>query len=124
MLAAAQQAYQAVQVQSSDPKRLLLMLYEALGRDLAQAAEAMAAREYERKHDCLVRAQDILRHLAAVLRDDPSPDLADGLRTLYTHLDLVITQANVHDDAAKLEHVRGIVAQLDEAWRRAAEQCN
>jgi len=119
---AAYKAYQAVQVQSSDPKTLLIMVVDAACSFLRQAREAIEQRRWDVKHERIVRVQKIVRQLSLALRDDVAPELAETLRKLYIHIDLVLTEANLEDDVEKLRHVEEIMSRLAEAWRKAAEQ--
>ena len=122
MATAAYKAYQAVQVQSSDPKTLLIMVVEAACSFLRQAREAIEEKRWDVKHDRIVRVQEIVRQLSLALRDDVAPELADLLRKLYIHIDLVLTEANLEDDLEKLRHAEEIMTQLATAWKQAATQ--
>lgn len=122
MATAAYKAYQAVQVQSSDPKTLLIMVVEAACSFLRQAREAIEEKRWDVKHDRIVRVQEIVRQLSLALRDDVAPELADLLRKLYIHIDLVLTEANLEDDLEKLRHAEEIMTQLSTAWKQAATQ--
>lgn len=121
MATAAYKAYQTIQVQSSDPKTLLLMVMDAACSFLRQAREAIEQKRWDVKHERIVRVQEIVRQLSLALRDDVAPELAETLRKLYIHIDLVLTEANLEDDIEKLRHAEEIMSRLAEAWRQAAE---
>ena len=55
---------------SASPTQLVVMLYDGARRFLRQAAAAMQAREIERAHNALRRAELIIAHLDGVLDDD------------------------------------------------------
>ena len=116
-------AYKAVQVASSDPKMLVILLFESARRYLEQARDAIARRDFETKHKRLTLAQEIFTELQLALDDRPAPELARNLRALYAHLIRTITEANLEDSLEKLDHALHIVRMLENAWKEAAQRC-
>ena len=123
MTARGYEAYRAVEMQSTDPRRAVILLFEAMERNLARAREALAQAQWEEKHRSLARTQEILQHLLMALDRRPAPELADGLAVLYAHLDRVLAEADLEDDAEKIQYAQGIIAKLTHAWREAATRC-
>ncbi len=116
-------AYKTVQVTSSDPKMLVILLFESARRYLEQARDAIARRDFETKHRRLTLAQEIFTELQLALDDRPAPELARNLRALYAHIIRTITEANLEDSLEKLDYALDIVRKLENAWKEAAQRC-
>lgn len=115
------QAYQRTEVETADPKRLVVMLYDGAVRFLYRAQEAMAQRDYEGQHEALVRAQAIFSELNCSLNLDVG-EIAANLRATYTYIYNALVEANLRDDEALLTEVTGQVERLRDAWREAEAQ--
>jgi len=63
-------AYQKVQAETSSPGELVVLLYDALLKNLRRAVAALEAGESERVNEALTRAQDITLELRAGLDAD------------------------------------------------------
>ena len=118
---AARRAYIANQVATASPARLLTMLYDALVSDLATAAAAIEARDFETSGTRLLRAQAIVLELQASLRLDVW-DGAQGLLAVYHYLYRRLVQANTTADAAICAECLTLVTPLQQAWHQAAAQ--
>ena len=119
----APQAYQEMQVLSSDPRELVILLCQALVRNLTRAGNAMRQRDYEAKSVAIVRAQQILSELSCSLNDEVGGELAARLRDLYAHLQLQLVDVDLQDDQDKLAHVMEIATKLVEAREEALSRC-
>ena len=124
MAANGYRAYQAVQIHSSDPRTLVVLLFEHAVQSVRQAQEAIKQRNWERKHQQISRARQILDYLAASLDDTHAPELVSNLRALYAHLCRTLTEADLEDSLDKLTYAEEILAKLHQAWREAAEKCS
>lgn len=100
------------------PERLLVLLYERLGRDCAEAAIAIAEQDASRRHRALVHAQEIVEELAYAVRPDVWAS-GDGLLALYQYLLELLVKANIGSDVGALNEASGIIADLTDAWRQA-----
>lgn len=100
------------------PERLLVLLYERLGRDLDDAASAIVDGDAERRHSSLVHAQEIVEELAYAVRPDVW-ESGDGLLALYDYVLELLVKANINSDRAAVTEAQRIVADLTEAWRQA-----
>jgi flagellar protein FliS len=106
-------------VSTASPGRLLVMLYERLVLDLAQAEGALRDRDREATNRHLVHAQDIIMELRATL-DLTAWEGAGRLANIYTFLLSELMAANVTADAARVTACRALVEPLLDAWRQAA----
>ena len=100
------------------PERLLVMLYERLGRDLAEATAAIVDGDAERRHGALVHAQEIIEELAYAVRPEVW-ESGEGLIALYEYLLELLVKANINSDRRALAEASEIVTNLTEAWRQA-----
>lgn len=121
--ARAQQVYQRTAVESADPNKLIVMLFEGAVRFLRQAAEAMAQRQYEQQCHFITRTQSILTELTCALDDDADEELSGSLRLLHAWLHTQLTEASVEDDTEKLSQVLQIVEDLRDTWTEAGLRC-
>ena len=114
-------AYQRVEVESADPRRLVVMLFEAAVRFLYRAQEAMGACDYEGQCEAIVRVQDILSELTCALNPDAG-EIAGQLGTLYSYIYSQLVEANLRDDQELLREITSQMEQLRDAWAEAERQ--
>ena len=106
-------------VGTSSPGRLLVMLYERLVLDLAQAEAALRNRDREAGNRHLMHAQAIILELRASL-DLTAWEGAARLANIYTFLLAELIAANVAAEPARVAGCRALVEPLLDAWRQAA----
>jgi flagellar protein FliS len=116
-------AYQQMQVLSSDPRMLVLLLCQALVRNLLRARRAIESGDYEEKSLALTQASDILDELICSLRVDVGGELAQNLCALYAHLQAQLVEVDLRDDLDRLGYVDSIAGKLANAWEEALERC-
>ena len=106
-------------VSTASPGRLLIMLYERLVLDLAQAESALRDGDREAANSQLVHAQDIIMELRATL-DLSVWEGAVSLAQIYAFLLGELIAANVNSDPERVAACRTLVEPLLDAWRQAA----
>lgn len=111
--------YGTVQVTTSSPGQILVMLYDGLFRFLGEARAAIQARDRPRAGERISRAHAILELLASTLDPAHAPELCDNLQGLYLFCMSRLVTANVKQDAAPIDEVTRVLAPLREAWREA-----
>ena len=99
--------------------QLVVRLYERLLQDLKKAMEAMTGGEVEGAHRALIHAQDIVLELNLALDVDAWHG-AQGLRSVYDHVNAQLIEANIDKNPAAVEHCVSLIEPLYEAWRDAA----
>lgn len=109
--------YGAVQVTTSTPGQILVMLYDGLFRFLGEARVALVAKERARAGERIGRAHAILEYLASTLDPSHAPELCDNLQALYLFCMGRLIEANVQQDPARVEDVLKVLAPLRDAWR-------
>lgn len=117
---AAAAKYRGVAVQTSSPGQLLVMLYDGVLRFVGEAHDALAKRDRARVGERIGKALAILEELSATLDRDKAPELADNLLSLYVFCRQHLLEANLQQDAARLEEVARTILPLREAFAVAA----
>ena len=107
-------AYQRIQAETSSPGELVVLLYDALLKNLNRAVAGFDANESERVNDGLTRAQDITLELRASL--DPNSELAEQLAPLYEYMFRQLIGANTRKERAGVDEVIGLVRPVCDAW--------
>ncbi len=95
--------------------QLVVMLYDGARRFLRQAAAAMRAREIERSHTTLRRAELIVAHLDGTL-DYEQGELPQHLHSLYSFALRHLNEGRMTLDPTKLDEVCELLGELREAW--------
>lgn len=112
--------YQTQSVLTTNPGNLVLMLYDGVGRFLAQAldahAEADEVARIQKMNTGILKAQNILVELRANLDFDAGGDYARDLDRLYDYYIRRLVQANMHKSAEPIEEVVRLVGELRSGW--------
>lgn len=121
-MTAAPQAYRENAVLCATPAQRVVMLYDSARRFLRQAAEAMRAREVERAHNKLRRAELIIAHLDVVLDYEQGTEIAERLHALYNFCLTHLNHARMSLEADKIDEVSEILGELRESWVEIAHR--
>jgi flagellar protein FliS len=115
-------SYRETQIKTATPAKLILMLYDGAIRQLNQAIEDMDDhhRRYDRISNCLVKAQDIVSELMISLDFERGGEIARNLFALYVFMNRRLLDANIRKDAAPLQEVKRMLAELRAAWAAVA----
>lgn len=106
-------------VATASPPKLVVLLYDALVRDLKQAEAAISTGDVPAANGRLGHAQEIIAELRSSL-DTTAWAGGPALAALYTHLLTELISANVKKDAGKVATCRALVEPLRAAWVEAA----
>lgn len=110
-------------VSTASPHRLVQMLFDGLGEQIAQARAALIDGRVEAKGSHIGRAARIVDEgLRAGLDLKAGGELAANLHALYGYLGLRLTQANLYNDPTALDEVERLVAPLRDAWASIGER--
>ena len=107
-------AYQRMQAETSSPGELVVLLYDALLKNLRRALAGFDANESERVNDGLTRAQEITLELRTSL--NPESELAEQLAPLYDYMFRQLIHANTRKERAVVDEVIGLVTPVRDAW--------
>ena len=102
---------------------LISMLFEGALASLAQARGALAAGQLEVKARAVAKAVRIVGEgLRASLNLKDGGAIASDLDSLYSYIEVRLTQANLYNDDAGLEECVRLLKPLAEAWAHIAPQ--
>lgn len=119
--ASARQAYAEASVMTATPERLVVLLYDGAIRFLRQAAAAMQEGKLEAARYGMRRGEAIIDELNVSL-DMEQGELSDRLRSIYLFCKRHLVEATIRRDAAPIEEVCHLLADLRVAWDTVAVQ--
>lgn len=120
-------SYQQISLESSvrgaSPHHLIVLLFEGADAALVRAQAQLNANDIEGKSESLSRAiAIILEGLSASLNPEAGGDLAQNLAALYDYMTRRLIHANIHNDAAAISEVQGLLREIGDAWREMGLQ--
>ncbi|MCL4419876.1 flagellar export chaperone FliS [Patescibacteria group bacterium] len=111
--------YQVNQVETADPKQLIVMLYEGAIRFLEEALVHIDNfKKYDIVNNKILRAQDIITELMVSLDMEKGGEIADNLLSLYVYMKKELLEANVKKERASIERVLKMFRDLLDAWKQ------
>lgn len=119
-------AYQRIgvetDVESADPHKLILMLFEGAQEALAKAKVHMHHNEIAEKGQMISKAIMIIDHgLKASLDMNVGGDLAIKLQALYDYMSHRLLMANIQNNLETVNEVTSLLSELYEAWKSIGE---
>jgi flagellar protein FliS len=116
----AMNAYRSVGVTSgveyADSVQLVQMLFDGLLAALADAEGHMQRNAIAEKGESINRASKILIGLQSTLDFERGGELARNLSDLYDYAMRRILKANLRNDIAAIQEVRGLLGEITGAW--------
>jgi flagellar protein FliS len=109
-------AYQRTDVMTSEPKRLVLMCYDAAIRNLKIAMEKYRFGEYEAKGLAVQKTQDIIGELSCGLDFEKGGQIARNLQAIYNYMTRRLLTADAEKDLEGFEEVARMLGELKGAW--------
>jgi len=110
-----QDAYKRQDVLTAGPVDLIVMLYDALKKNIILGKRGIQKNDVTLAHKHLVKAQMIVTELINSL--DMSYEISKELMSLYDFALSSLVQANTKKDAEPLEAVISMVDNIREAWK-------
>lgn len=110
-----------VAVETSDPHRLVMMLFDAAMAAVSMARIHMTANEIPQKGAAISKAIDLITNgLAASLDVEAGGELAERLAALYDYMAQRLLFANLKNSMAALDEVSELLGSLRDAWAQIA----
>ena len=109
-------AYQAQEILTASPARLVAKLYEAAITALRQAIQAIETGEIEQRWRANKRAIDIIEHLLLTLDLDRGGEIAGDLKRLYTFMMRQLATVDLRNDPAPARAVIALLEPLHRSW--------
>lgn len=117
----AHNAYQSVQVTTTDRGRLLLMMYEGAIKFLKQSRAGLESGDIAKFCKFLSKAQAIIAELMNTLDFEKGGQIARDLDRLYDFMLFYLTEANLHRDTKKITRVIGLIDTIYSAYKEIIE---
>ncbi len=111
------QAYQNTQVQTSNQKQLIVMLFDGMNRFTTKAIRAIRENDIEVAHSNLHRTGQILLELLSTLREDKGGEIATNLKKIYVYCYEKIVIANLKKDIQAIKDVQMVLDNLADGWK-------
>jgi flagellar protein FliS len=120
--AAVASRYRGVQLHTSTPVELVVMLYDGILRFVSEASDALEKGDRARAGTRIGRALAIVDELVATLDPKPAPALADNLAALYGFCKRRLLEANLGQSREALQDVSVAITPLRDAFAQLAKR--
>lgn len=118
----AYRTYQRVGIQTAEPVKIVVMLYDGLMKGLYQAMEDFRAKQNSAGSANVKRALDIINYLDNALDFEKGGEIATNLSRLYDYVRDVLGKANIYADPAGIQAAIAVLQPLYEGWQLIAAQ--
>ena len=112
-------AYEQNSVTTASPGELTIMLYNGCLKFMAKAKQAILNKHYEEKNTNIQKSQKIIRELMVTLNMDY--DVSKNMMSLYEFINQCLTEANIKNDAGKLEEAEALVIEFRDTWKQVVQ---
>jgi flagellar protein FliS len=109
-------SYKKLQVETTSPIGLVIMLYDRAIVLLNKAKKEISEKQYEAKGHSLDKASDIILELLTTLDKGKGGEIASSLSNLYNFILREITDANSNLKTKPLDNASKILSELRESW--------
>jgi flagellar protein FliS len=109
--------YKEHAIATQNKGRLIVMLYDGAIKFMNLAIKELEAGNYAEKGRYIVKAQDIINELNAVLDMDAGGEIAANLRGLYLYMVKRLSEANVQKDPRLIREVITLMEELNQGWK-------
>lgn len=115
--------YQEMEIKTSSPEKLILLLYDEAIKCLNQAKTKVESKDIEGSNRLLLKTQKIIRELMCSLNLEVG-EISICLFNLYEYIYQRLIQANIEKNPQIIEEVLSLLKPLREAWIKAMEEVN
>jgi len=110
----------ATAIMDASPHQLTSLLLKAAMERLSVAKGAMERGDVASRTAAIRKVTDIILELKNTLNLEKGADVALQLDRLYEFSITTLLEANIQKDIDKLESVRSVLAEINEAWAQIA----
>jgi len=114
--------YQEIDINTSNPMKLVLMLYDGAINFLRKATEYGEKKDIKNKNIYANKARDIILELNNSLNLEAGGEIAHYLRGLYLFMNRHLMQANWNNDIKGITEVIQLLSNLREGWQEVYKQ--
>jgi flagellar protein FliS len=114
--------YQKAQVTTATPAQRVVMVYNAITKNLRTALVAFnsdAPSKYETINNSIQLAQKLIIELQAALDKEKGGEIAENLDSLYGFWQEHLSNGNAEKDSHKIKEVLQMAQELQESWKEA-----
>ena len=113
-----QDAYRRQDVMTANAVDLIVMLYDALKKNIILGRRGIEKKDMQSAHNHLMKAQDIVSELIKSL--DMNYEISEELLSIYGFALRSLADANIRKDTEPLAPVIEMVDDLRGAWKQAS----
>ena len=110
-------AYQDSTITTQNKERLIVLLYDGAIKFMKLAIQELEAGNYQAKGQYIIKAQDIINELNAVLDMDAGGEIAANLRKLYVFMNRRLSEANSERNPQMIREVIQLMEELNQSWK-------
>ena len=110
-------AYQDSTITTQSKERLIVLLYDGAIKFMKLAIQELEAGNYQAKGQYIIKAQDIINELNAVLDMDAGGEIAANLRKLYVFMNRRLSEANSERNPQMIREVIQLMEELNQSWK-------
>ncbi len=110
-------AYQRTNIETADPKKLVIMCYDGAIFNLKMAKERYIEKNYEAKASALSKAMLIIGELNGALDLEKGGDIAKNLKSIYEYVIRRLTEGDMHGDLTAFDESIHMLEELGSAWK-------
>lgn len=110
-------AYRMTSITTTDPARLIMLLYEGALKNLFLAREGVVKNDPVKRGEHLGKAISIITELLASVEGDPENEVVQFLRGLYSSMLKELMKVNISNDVKPIELSIKYLAQLKNIWK-------
>ncbi len=108
--------YLRTKVLTASPEELHLMLYDGAIRFAEEGKTALTEGNFEKAHNALVRAQNIVLEMSSSLNHSVDPDLCSKMSSLYNFIYRRFIEANLKREISCIDDALKILNYQRETW--------
>ena len=108
-------------VNSADPHRLILLLFQGAESGISLAKESIRQNNLGAKSQAISKSVDLINNgLAASLDLEAGGDLSAKLAALYEYMSMRLLHANLKNDIGALDEVAMLLSEIRSGWEEIA----
>jgi flagellar secretion chaperone FliS len=108
--------YLRTKVLTASPEELHLMLYDGAIRFAEEGKTGLLEGDFEKAHNAIVRAQNIILEMSSGLDHSVDPDLCAKMSSLYNFIYRRFIEANLKREGSYIEDALKILNYQRETW--------
>ena len=119
-------AYKETKVKTSNQGQIIVMLYDAALRSMDDAVALLngSGPKFDLVNNAIMKARDVITELICALDMEKGGVFAERMFALYMWFNQQLLDANMNKDPETIKTVRGMMADLRDAWAQIVGRVN